>query len=106
LAQGSPIAQEFAMASKFGGSKPSDFVDVFQARSTSAATHSQIQKTPPVSSPWPAILLMTLVGVGGFVALLVCSAYYPALANPLRLGALVWFFGFGLIQSRFIRRQR
>jgi len=94
------------MAPKLGGSKTSDFVDVFQARGRSAAMRSDIRKTPPVSSPWPTILLIILVGVVGFVGLLVCSAYFPTLANPLRFAALAWFFAFGLLQTTFIKRQR
>jgi hypothetical protein len=100
-----PIGQEFSMASKLGGSKASGFVDVIQPRGP-GATHSGIRKTPPVSSPWPTILLIILVGVVGFVGLLVCSVHFPALANPLRFAALIWFFAFGLIQTTFIKRQR
>jgi hypothetical protein len=94
------------MAAKFGRSKASDFERVLQPHGPDAATHSRVLKTPPISSPWPTILLIILVGVSGFVGLLVSSHYFPTLANLLRVTALVWFFGFGLIQSTFIRRQR
>ena len=94
------------MSPKLGRSNGSDFVAAFQARGSGATRLSRVQRTPPISSPWPIILLRTLVGVCGFVGLLVCSAYFPAIANPLRVGALVWFFGFGVIQTRFIRGQR
>jgi hypothetical protein len=94
------------MAPKLGGSKASDFSDAFQARGPGAAKHADIRKTPPISSPWPTILLIILVGVAGFVGLLVCSAYFPTLANPLRFAALAWFFAFGLLQTTFIKRQR
>jgi len=106
LVEGSPVAQEIAMASKSGGPRTSDFADAFQARGPGAAARSGVEKTPPISSPWPTILLIMLVGVGGFVGLLVSSHYFPTLANPLRAAGLVWFFGFGVIQTTLIRRQR
>lgn len=94
------------MAPKLAGEEPTNFRDAFQARASARPIHALIRKTPPLSSPWPTILLIALAGVLGFVGLLVCSAYFPAIANPLRIAALAWFFGFGLIQRTFIRRQR
>jgi hypothetical protein len=94
------------MAPKFGGAKAPGYVDVLHARGAGGATRSGVQRTPPIRSPWPTILLITVAGVGGFVGLLVCSHYFPAIADPLRFAALVWFFAFGLIQSTFLGRQR
>lgn len=94
------------MALKTGGSRSSDIGEAFQPRQSRATTYSAIRKSPPIRSPWPIILLLTLTGVAGFVTLLVCSHYVPALANPLRVAALIWFFGFGLAETSFIKRQR
>ena len=46
-----------------------------------------------------AAFLVTVAGVLGFVVLLVASTYFPHLANPIRVAALVWFFVFGAIRT-------
>jgi len=94
------------MAPRNGGPESPNVHNVLQPTGSATSFQSRIRKSPPIGSPWPTILLIALVGAGGFVGLLVCSAYYPAIANPLRIAALVWFFGFGLIQRAFIGRQR
>jgi hypothetical protein len=47
------------------------------------------------SSRWLWRTAITGVGVGGFVGLLVTSHYFPSEADPLRVLAMIWFFGFG-----------
>ena len=94
------------MAPRLAGEDPANIRDDFQARASAMPIQSRIRKTPPIGSPWPTILLITLVGIVGFVGLLVSSAYFPAIANPLRIAALGWFFGFALIQRAYVRRQR
>ncbi|MGZ6014497.1 MAG: hypothetical protein ACXWKM_02015 [Phenylobacterium sp.] len=41
---------------------------------------------------------VTVLGVVGFVGLLVSSHYVPSLATQLQLAALVWFSGFGAVR--------
>ncbi|MGZ3403429.1 MAG: hypothetical protein ACXWKN_09420 [Phenylobacterium sp.] len=41
---------------------------------------------------------VTVLGVVGFVGLLVSSHYAPNLATQLQLAALVWFSGFGAVR--------
>jgi hypothetical protein len=54
-----------------------------------------------------AYLWISIVGVCGFVGLLVASHYWAPLAAPLRVAALVWFLGFGVLRGLLIgRRQR
>ena len=92
------------MAAKIGGPRASEVDDAFQPRGPNAAAPFGGRKIGPASNPWPTVLLITLINVGGFVALLVASHYVPALANPLRVAALVWFFGLGVIQTTFMSR--
>ncbi len=51
-----------------------------------------------------------VAGAAGFVGLLVVSHYLPAVANGLRIAAIVWFFGFGIafaiLDSKFPARAR
>ena len=72
-----------------------------------AAAHASAEpSTRPAAISWPRYLLVTLIGVIGFVALLVSSAYVPPLANPLRLIALIWFFAFGAVRVIYLGRRR
>jgi hypothetical protein len=60
---------------------------------------------PSPRSAFPAYLLISLVGVGGFIAFLVCSHDHPALAMPLRILALAWFVGFGAFRMILVKRR-
>jgi hypothetical protein len=55
---------------------------------------------------WLPVVIITLTGVAGFVGLLVASHYDPPHATPLRIGALIWFFGFGVVRSFQLSRRR
>lgn len=52
-----------------------------------------------------AYLLLTVVGVTGFVGLLVASHYFPQVATPLRIAALAVFLCFGLLRTVLFRRR-
>jgi hypothetical protein len=43
-------------------------------------------------------LLLSLAGVVGFVGLLLAAHVMPAQAEPLRIAALAWFLGFGVMR--------
>jgi hypothetical protein len=43
-------------------------------------------------------LVVTLIGVGGYLALLIAGAYAHADQATLRATALVWFLGFGAVK--------
>ena len=45
----------------------------------------------------PLISLVVVLGVIGFVGLLIASHSAGPAANSLRIAALAWFFGFGAI---------
>lgn len=51
-------------------------------------------------------LAMSAAGVVGFVGLLVAARYLPGFAQPLRAGALVWFFALGFIKIVFVDASR
>jgi hypothetical protein len=53
----------------------------------------------------PRYLFISALGVCGFIGLLVGSHDLPAWAAPLRIAALVWFLGFGVIRAALIRRR-
>jgi len=49
-----------------------------------------------IQSPrWLWRTAISAVGIGGFGGLLVSSHYFPSIADPLRVLAIIWFFGFG-----------
>ncbi len=48
-----------------------------------------------------AYLLASLVGVSGFIGLLVAAHFMTAKAEALQVGALVWFLAFGVIRMAF-----
>jgi hypothetical protein len=39
---------------------------------------------------------LTVVGVAGFLALLVAATRFPNVGQQLRLGGLIWFFALGV----------
>ncbi len=49
--------------------------------------------------------LLGAAGVAGFVGLLVASAYLPAWATTLRVGALAWFLGLGALRFALLLRR-
>jgi hypothetical protein len=52
-----------------------------------------------IQSPhWISRTATTVVGLGGFVGLLVSSHYFPSAADSLRMLAILWFFGFGAVR--------
>jgi len=60
----------------------------------------------PASRRLSTYFIISLIGVVGFVGLLVSSAYWPALAMPLRISALAWFFGLGFMRVILVGRRR
>jgi hypothetical protein len=52
------------------------------------------------------ILLVKIVGVVGFVSLLVASHYFPAFENVCRGLALLWFAAFGVVYVLLSSRVR
>ena len=48
--------------------------------------------------------LLTVLGLGGLIGLLVASHYYPRWSVPLALGGFIWFLAVGLLKSLDIWR--
>jgi len=48
--------------------------------------------------------LVTVVGIAGFVGLLVASACLPHQSTPLRIAALVWFVVLGAVRTAILLR--
>ncbi len=46
------------------------------------------------------VFAITLLGVVGFLGLLIAACRLPSLATPLRVLALVWFAAFGVWHAR------
>ena len=53
---------------------------------------------------WPGYIAVTVIGIGGFVGLLVASNAFPEFAKPLRITALIWFAWFGVIRLATARK--
>lgn len=60
----------------------------------------------PQLSAWPVSRQRQLMGIGGFIGLLVAVHYIPNKADLLRVFALLWFFGFGVIYVAVSWRKR
>ncbi len=60
----------------------------------------------PVFRSFKTYFIISLIGVVGFVGLLVSSFYWPALAMPMRISAFAWFFGLGLMRVILVGRRR
>jgi peptidoglycan/LPS O-acetylase OafA/YrhL len=53
-----------------------------------------------------AYLIFSALGLCGFIGLLVASHFMPPQAMALRIAALAWFLGFGVIRMAFLRGRR
>jgi hypothetical protein len=55
-------------------------------------------------SGWTRYSAVTAVGVAGFLGFLFASRFVPQWAEGLRLAALVWFIGCGVLRLTVFRR--
>jgi hypothetical protein len=62
----------------------------------SGAPHPK--RSPIASHYFGARVIVTLVGLGGFLGLLIAGAQVRSGQETLRAAALVWFFGFGVVR--------
>ena len=80
---------------------PGSVVVPDRARATRLGTRGR----PIGRAGWIIYFAITIAGVGGFGGLLVASHDIPQWATALRIIALVWFAGLGVLRFALFRRR-